>query len=101
MNKSSARIKYNMQILLGLIDIGYSDYVQTIIQNMTNNPVTITAGTALTQLLLIKNKIPTYTQEWPHKKSSRGSFGSTGHDFQQIQQTITTTKPLQTQNQTN
>ena len=71
MNKSSARIKYNMQIQLGLIDIGYSDYVQTIIQNMTNNPVTITAGTALTQLLLIKNKIPTYTQEWPHKKSSR------------------------------
>ena len=59
---------------------------------MTNNPITITAGTALTQLLLIKNKIPTYTQEWPHNKSSRGSFGSTGQNFQQIQQFITTTK---------
>ena len=93
MNKSSARIKYNMQIQLGLIDIGYSDYVQTIIQNMTNNPITITAGTALTQLLLIKNKIPTYTQEWPHNKPSRGSFGSTGQNFQQIQQ------PQQTTNQ--
>ena len=56
MNKSAARIKYNMQIQLGLIDIGYSDYVQTIIQNMTNNPITITAGTALTQLLLIKTE---------------------------------------------
>ena len=68
---------------------------------MTNNPVTITAGTALTQLLLIKNKIPTHTQEWPHNKSSWGSFGSTGQDFQQIQQTISTIKPSQTQNQTN
>jgi dUTPase len=32
MNKLSARLKYNVQIQLGLIDVGYSDTVQAVIQ---------------------------------------------------------------------
>ncbi|MEI7489024.1 MAG: reverse transcriptase domain-containing protein, partial [Chryseobacterium sp.] len=41
MNKSSARPKYNVHVQLGLIDIGYHDYVATIIQNMSDQPITL------------------------------------------------------------
>jgi dUTPase len=84
MNKSSARVKYQVQIQLGLIDVGYSDFLQTVIQNMSNETIYIPAGIALVQLLLIKSKIPTFTKEWPETTVSRGSFGSTGHNFKTV-----------------
>ncbi len=34
-NKSSARLKYEVNVQLGLIDIGYHNYVAAVIQNMT------------------------------------------------------------------
>ncbi|RPH76321.1 MAG: hypothetical protein EHM77_09320, partial [Planctomycetaceae bacterium] len=82
MNKSSARIKYNVQVQLGLIDVGYSDYVQTVLQNMTNSNISLPAGIAVAQLLLIKSKIPEFSPEWKEPDTLRGSFGSTGQIFE-------------------
>jgi dUTPase len=96
MNKSSARIKYNIQAQLGLIDVGFADYLQTVIQNMSEETVTIEAGTALVQLLLIKSKIPTFENTWPDNTSTRGSFGSTGQNFKTIKNPTTISKNQQT-----
>ena len=81
MNKSSARTKYNMNVQLGLIDVGYHDYVKAVLQNMDNKPTTLYAGTAVAQLLLLPSQIPYFQDEWPESQSTRGSFGSTGQDF--------------------
>ena len=35
-NKSSARVKFGIHVFLGLIDIGFHDYMQTVIQNVTD-----------------------------------------------------------------
>ena len=85
MNKSSARIKYNIQIQLGLIDVGFSDFLQTVVQNMSSEPIRIPSGTALVQLLFLKSKIPTFEKAWPETEISRGSFGSTGQSFETIE----------------
>jgi dUTPase len=81
MNKSSARTKYNISVQLGLIDVGYHDYVKAVLQNMDNKPTTLYAGTAVAQLLLLPAHIPYFQDEWPESKSTRGSFGSTGQNF--------------------
>jgi dUTPase len=57
-NKSSARLKYEVNVQLGLIDIGYHNYVAAVIQNMTEKEIILKKGTAVAQLLLIKAKIP-------------------------------------------
>ncbi|MFN9983098.1 MAG: dCTP deaminase domain-containing protein, partial [bacterium] len=57
LNKSSARLKYEVNIKLGLIDIGYHNYVAAVIQNMTDREIILRKGTAVAQLLLIKAKI--------------------------------------------
>ncbi|MFN9907469.1 MAG: hypothetical protein ACK56F_15330, partial [bacterium] len=67
---------------LGLIDIGYHNYVAAVIQNMTEKEIILTKGTAVAQLLLIKAKIPKFTNEWPETNSTRGGFGSTGQNFE-------------------
>jgi dUTPase len=85
MNKSSARVKYNVQVQLGLIDVGFTDYLQIVVQNMSSEIIQINAGIAIAQLLLIKNKIPVFKNLWPHVENVRGSFGSTGQSFQIIQ----------------
>jgi dUTPase len=85
MNKSSARVKYNVQVQLGLIDVGFSDYLQIVVQNMSSEIIQINAGIAIAQLLLIKNKIPVFINEWSPIENVRGSFGSTGQSFQLIQ----------------
>jgi dUTPase len=83
MNKSSARTKYNVNVQLGLIDVGYHDFVMAVIQNTLNKPVVLYAGTAVAQLLLLPAKIPEFREEWPLTHSKRGSFGSTGQTFQE------------------
>lgn len=87
MNKSSARMKYNISVTLGLIDIGYTNFLQTVIQNMSNEKVVLPAGTAVAQLLLLPSQIPSFENTWPQPTSDRGGFGSTGQDFE-------LTKPL-------
>ena len=84
MNKSSARLKYEITVTLGLIDKGFQDYIQVVIQNMSKKPLILPAGTAVAQLLLIKSKIPDFVPEWPEATGSRGSFGSTGQEFEKI-----------------
>ena len=63
MNKSSARLKYEITVTLGLIDKGFQDYIQVVIQNMSKKPLILPAGTAVAQLLLIKSKIPEFVPE--------------------------------------
>ena len=84
LNKSSARTKYDVAIQLGLIDVGYQDFVVAVIQNTLEVPNTLYKGTAVAQLLLLPAKIPTFENEWPLATSTRGSFGSTGQNFQSI-----------------
>jgi dUTPase len=84
MNKSSARINFNVSVTLGLIDIGYNEFVEVVIQNMLDSENILPAGTAVAQLLVIKNKIPEFKNEWFQITSNRGSFGSTGNFFQKL-----------------
>jgi deoxycytidine triphosphate deaminase len=57
MNKSSARTVFNINVQLGLIDVGYHDYVIAVLQNMSEEPNILYAGTAVAQLLLLPAKI--------------------------------------------
>ncbi|MFN9939794.1 MAG: hypothetical protein ACK56I_10010 [bacterium] len=59
---------------LGLIDIGYHNYVAAVIQNMTEKEIILKKGTAVAQLLLIKAKIPQFINEWPETQSTRFGF---------------------------
>ena len=72
-------------MFLGLIDIGFHDYMQTVIQNVTDEKVVLPAGIAVCQLLVIKSKIPKFEIGWEDLKSRNGSFGSTGNNFEQVQ----------------
>ncbi len=82
LNKSSARLKYEVNIQLGLIDIGYHNYVAAVIQNMTDREIILRKGTAVAQLLLIKAKIPTFVNEWPETPSTRDRLESAGQNFE-------------------
>jgi hypothetical protein len=95
MNKSSARLKYNVQIQLGLIDVGYSDTVQAVIQNMLNEKLILEAGLAVAQLLLLPAPIPEFTSDWEEPLTQRGGFGSTGQEFQKVPSTKPTSENLQ------
>jgi len=85
MNKSSARLKYNIAVTLGLIDIGFTNFLQVVIQNMSNEKMTLPAGTAVAQLLVLPSQVPTLDNSWSVIEQSRGSFGSTGQDFESIE----------------
>jgi dUTPase len=84
LNKSSAITKFNVQVYCGLIDIGYTNELQTVIQNMSNEVCILPAGTALVQLLVIPSPIPTFSLCENITYSERGSFGSTGQNFDPI-----------------
>ena len=84
MNKSSAKIKYDVQIYLGLIDVGFHNYMQVVLQNTSNNPVFISEGVAVAQLLVIPCEIPTFEIGWEETESRNGSFGSTGQCFEKV-----------------
>jgi dUTP pyrophosphatase len=81
MNKSSARVKYGVHVYLGLIDIGFHNYMQTVLQNVTKHPIVLQAGTAVAQLLVIRSEIPKFELGWDDLESRDGSFGSTGQKF--------------------
>ena len=84
-NKSSARVKFGIHVFLGLIDIGFHDYMQMVIQNVSDEKVVLPAGIAVCQLLVIKSKIPKFEIGWEDLESRNGSFGSTGNNFEQVQ----------------
>jgi dUTPase len=63
LNKSSARIKFNVSVTLGLIDVGFQNNVCMVVQNMSDKPLTLYAGTALAQLYVLKSKIPIFIEE--------------------------------------
>jgi dUTPase len=84
MNKSSARLKYNVQVQLGLIDFLFHDYVICVVQNMQSSPLVLTKGMAVAQLLVLFNPIPIFQREWPETNSTRGGFGSTGQNFETV-----------------
>jgi dUTP pyrophosphatase len=87
MNKSSARVKYFVNVQLGLIDVGYHDYVIAVIQNMTDKHMTLAQGIAVAQLLILPSIIPKFDNIWPLSHSNRGGFGSTDHTFEKINET--------------
>jgi dUTPase len=83
MNKSSARIKYNIQVTLGLIDVSFTDYIKVVIQNMSSETIELQKGTSVAQLLVIPSEIPKFEEKWDtSKETNRGEFGSTGHEFE-------------------
>ena len=84
MNKSSARTKFHVQVQLGLIDVDYHNYIIIVIQNMTNQPLTLPKGIAVAQLLIVPNPIPQFENNWPHTDSTRGAFGSTDQKFETV-----------------
>jgi hypothetical protein len=55
-----------------------------VVQNMSDKPLTLYAGTALAQLYVLKSKIPIFIEEDFQKTSDRGSFGSTGNEFETV-----------------
>ena len=65
---------------------------------MSENPIQIPAGTALVQLLLIKSKIPSFSNQQIQQSTNRGSFGSTGQIFKKIQPTLSTINTNHIQN---
>ncbi len=73
---------------LGLIDVGYSDTVQAVIQNMLNKELILEAGLAVAQLLLLPAPIPEFTSDWIEPVTQRGGFGTTGQEFQRVNTTI-------------
>ena len=84
MNKSSARVKYGVHVFLGPIDIGFHNYMQVIIQNVSDKKITLTPGIAVCQLLVLKCKTPKFELAWEDLESRDGSFGSTGQNFEKI-----------------
>ena len=51
---------------------------------MTNNPLTLPQGIAVTQLLVIPNQIPKFELTWPKTTSLRKGFGSTGQNLETL-----------------
>ena len=84
MNKSSARVKYGVHVFLGLIDVGYHNFLQTVIQNVSGKEITLPAGIAVAQLLVFESRIPKFELGWDELESRNGSFGSTGNDFEKL-----------------
>ena len=84
MNKSSARVKYGVHVFLGLIDVGYHNFLQTVIQNVSGREITLPAGIAVAQLLVFESRIPKFELGWDELESRNGSFGSTGNDFEKL-----------------
>ena len=83
-NKSSARIKYNIHVTIGLIDNNFKGYIACVIQNLAEEKIIINAGIALSQLLIIESKIPKFIEKWEDTDETRGSFGSTGNNFEKV-----------------
>ena len=83
-NKSSARTKFDIAVTLGLIDYAYTSFIQIVIQNMSDFARIIPAGTAVSQLLIIKSKIPNFVNFWNNPEEIRGSYGSTNNNFEII-----------------
>jgi len=84
LGKSSAKTKYGISITLGLIDIGFRNEVCAVLQNICTEAQHIPAGIALCQLLLIPSYVPKIELASKIDPSNRGSFGSTGHSFKEI-----------------
>jgi dUTPase len=84
-NKSSARLKFNIAVTLGLIDVNFHDQIQVVIQNMAQTFVQLPAGVAVCQLLVFPSPLLSLKNNWPYTSSTRGSFGSTGQNFDPIQ----------------
>jgi dUTPase len=85
-NKSSAVTNFKLKVFCGLIDTDYTDELSTVIANMADKKQIIPAGNAVVQLLVIPSPIPTFTlcDNFSNPGSKRGSFGSTGQNFECI-----------------
>jgi len=81
MNRSSALPKHNIRVTLGLIDKDYRDEIKVVLENVSDSLLTLKAGTAICQFLLLPSKSPKLLSNHVTDQNSRGSFGSTGHNF--------------------
>ncbi|MFM8446308.1 MAG: hypothetical protein ACKN9Z_03015, partial [Actinomycetota bacterium] len=63
--KRTARDRYGIQIYLGLIDIGFKDFLQVVVQNMTMEEVFISEGVAICKLTLLKTEYPKMVETGP------------------------------------
>jgi dUTP pyrophosphatase len=86
-NKSSAITLFETKVYFGLIDNGYTNELQAVIQNISDHTQILPAGIAIVQLLVIPAPIPKFTlcqtDELP-KSTNRGGFGSTGQHFERV-----------------
>jgi dUTPase len=78
MNKSSAKVKFKINIITGLIDVNYRNYLQVVIENFNDFSIQLNAGTAVAQVILLPCPTPKILEGEVPNESQRGSFGSTG-----------------------
>jgi hypothetical protein len=81
MNKSSALKRFNTKVILGLIDYGFKDELQLMIENVKKKNLEIPKGQSVCQLLILPSKVPILMNEKLISKTERGGFGSTGQEF--------------------
>jgi hypothetical protein len=81
MNKSSALPKFKVKIILGLIDYGFKEEVQLMLENTTKETLEILKGQSVCQLLILPSKAPILDNERSISSNKRGGFGSTGQTF--------------------
>jgi dUTPase len=84
-SKTSTRTKHNISIQLGLIDVGYHNYVTIVIQNISENPTLLEKGTAVAQLILTKARIPSLPDITQETLSTSDAFNSRVQEFRNKQ----------------
>lgn len=69
-----------LKVVAGLVDAGYRGEVLVCMFNLTNNPVTLTKGQKIAQLVVVPTHYPDFeiSTELPDSKRGSGGFGSTG-----------------------
>jgi len=94
MNRSSALPKHKIRVTLGLIDTAYQNEIKVVLENITKTKITLKAGIALCQFLLLPSKVPRLRPKPLNNKiNNRGSFGSTGNDFEKRTKRVLNKKP--------
>jgi dUTP pyrophosphatase len=79
-DKSSVPFKYGVKSMGGVIDAQYRGEVKVMLINLSQEPVTFTAGQKLAQLIIQKIELPSIQEvsELPDSVRGEGGFGSSG-----------------------
>lgn len=79
-DKSSIPFHYGVKSMGGVIDAQYRGEVKVLLVNLSDDPVTFTAGQKIAQLLIQKVELPVPKEvaELPNSVRGEAAFGSTG-----------------------